>query len=91
MAKLCAPAVQDASWLSYSCRTVILRGGGGGGGVGGGGGGNEGDEDGVWEEWGWGVVGCPGYVELGDGGQGVGEGECGDKEEVRDGRGGEGE
>ena len=26
-----APAVQDASWLSYSCRTVILRGGGGGG------------------------------------------------------------
>ena len=37
-----------------------------------------------------GVVGCPGYVELGDNGQGVGEGECGDKE-VRDGRGGEGE
>ena len=43
-----APAVQDASWLSYSCRTVTLRGraggwgGGGGGGsmgVGGGGGG----------------------------------------------------
>ena len=30
------------------------------------------------------VVGCPGYVELGDDGQGVGEGECGDKEEVRD-------
>ena len=21
-----APAVQDASWLGYSCRTVILRG-----------------------------------------------------------------
>ena len=38
-----------------------------------------------------GVVGCPGYVELGDDGQGVGEGECGVKEEVRDGRGGEGE
>ena len=42
-----APAVQDASWLSYSCRTVTLRGrgwglGGGGGGLrwwGGGGGG----------------------------------------------------
>ena len=39
-----APAVQDASWLSYSCRTVTLRaggwgfGGGGGGGFGGGGG-----------------------------------------------------
>ena len=32
-----------------------------------------------------------GDVELGDDGQGVGEGECGDKEEVRDGRGGEGE
>ena len=31
-----------------------------------------------------GVVGVPGYVELGDDGQGVGEGECGDKEEVRD-------
>ena len=31
-----APAVQDASWLSYSCRTVTLRGGGGGGGGGGG-------------------------------------------------------
>ena len=29
-----APAVQDASWLSYSCRTVTLRGGGGGGGGG---------------------------------------------------------
>ena len=40
---------------------------------------------------GWGgVVGCPGYVELGDDGQGVGEGECGGKE-VRDGRGREGE
>ena len=38
-----------------------------------------------------GVVGCPGYVELGDDGQGVGEGECGDKEEVRDRRGREGE
>ena len=35
-----APAVQDASWLSYSCRTVTLRGrAGGGGGRGGGGGG----------------------------------------------------
>ena len=36
-----APAVQDASWLSYSCRTVTLRGraGRGGGGGGGGGGG----------------------------------------------------
>ena len=36
-----APAVQDASWLSYSCRTVTLRGRGwglGGGGGGGGGG-----------------------------------------------------
>ena len=32
-----APAVQDASWLSYSCRTVTLRGGGGGGGGGEGG------------------------------------------------------
>ena len=31
-----------------------------------------------------GVVGCLAYVELGDDGQGVGEGECGDKE-VRDG------
>ena len=30
-------------------------------------------------------------MELGDDGQGVGEGECGVKEEVRDGRGGEGE
>ena len=42
-----APAVQDASWLSYSCRTVKLRGraGGGGGwyGVGGGGGGCSGE------------------------------------------------
>ena len=28
--------------------------------------------------------GCPGYVKLGDGGQGVGGGECGVKEEVRD-------
>ena len=27
-----APAVQDASWLSYSYRTVTLRGRGGGGG-----------------------------------------------------------
>ena len=38
-----APAVQDASWLSYSCRTVTLRGRGGGGGGGGGeyGGGGE--------------------------------------------------
>ena len=34
-----APAVQDASWLSYSCRTVTLRGRGGGGGGGGSGGG----------------------------------------------------
>ena len=35
-----APAVQDASWLSYSCRTVTLRGRGWGfGGRGGGGGG----------------------------------------------------
>ena len=34
-----APAVQDASWLSYSCRTVTRRGGGGGGGGGGRGGG----------------------------------------------------
>ena len=34
-------------------------------------------------------MGCPGYVELGDDGQGVGEGECGVKEEVRDGREGE--
>ena len=34
-----APAVQDASWLSYSCRTVTLRAGGWGGGGGGGGGG----------------------------------------------------
>ena len=34
-----APAVQDASWLSYSRHTVTLRGrgGGGGGGVRGGG------------------------------------------------------
>ena len=37
-----APAVQDASWLSYSCRTVTLGGrgwgwGGGGGDYGGGG------------------------------------------------------
>ena len=43
-----APAVQDASWLSYSCRTVTLRGraGGGGGGEygsGGGGGGCSGE------------------------------------------------
>ena len=30
-------------------------------------------------------------MELGDDGQGVGEGECGVKEEIRDGRGGEGE
>ena len=41
-----APAVQDASWLSYSCRTVTLRGraggGGGGGEYGGGGGGGGG-------------------------------------------------
>ena len=46
-----APALQDASWLSYSCCTVTLRGdggeGGGGGGkkstgVGGGGGGGVG-------------------------------------------------
>ena len=37
-----------------------------------------------------GVVGFSGYVELGDDGQWVGEGECGVKEEVRDGRGGEG-
>ena len=35
-------------------------------------------------------MGCPGYVELGDDGQGVGEGECGVKEEARDRRGGEG-
>ena len=41
-----APAVQDASWLSYSCRTVTLRGRGGGGGGGG--------EDGVWEDYGGG-------------------------------------
>ena len=34
-----APAVQDASWLSYSCRTVTLRAGGWGFGGGGGGGG----------------------------------------------------
>ena len=34
-----APAVQDASWLNYSCRTVTLRGRGGGGGGGGGRGG----------------------------------------------------
>ena len=33
-----APAVQDASWLSYSCRTVTLRGRGWGFGGGGGGG-----------------------------------------------------
>ena len=34
---------------------------------------------------GGGVGGCPGYVELGDDGQGVGGGECGIKvkEEVR--------
>ena len=32
-----APAVQDASWLSYSCRMVILRGRGGGEGRRGGG------------------------------------------------------
>ena len=38
-----------------------------------------------------GVVGLFVYVELGDDGQEVGEGECGVKEEVRDGRGGEGE
>ena len=41
-----APSIQDASWLSYSCRTthVALRGvgGGGGGGGGKGGGGEEG-------------------------------------------------
>ena len=30
-----APAAQDASWLSYSCRADTLRGGGGGGGRGG--------------------------------------------------------
>ena len=36
-------------------------------------------------------MGFFGYVELGDDGQGVGEGECGVNEEVRDGRGGEGE
>ena len=36
-------------------------------------------------------MGFSGYVELGDDGQWVGEGECGVKEEVRDGRGGEGE
>ena len=35
-----------------------------------------------------GVVGFSGYVELGDDGQWVGEGDCGVKEEVRDGRGG---
>ena len=34
---------------------------------------------------------CPGHMELVDDGQGVGEGECGVKEEVLDGRGGEGE
>ena len=39
-----APAVQDASWLSYSCRTVTKEGGGG--------------EDGVQEEYGGG--GCSG-------------------------------
>ena len=37
-----APAVQDASWLSYSCRTVTLRGRARGGGGGGGGGGEYG-------------------------------------------------
>ena len=47
-----APVVQDASWLSYSCRTVVLGGEGGGSGWGvgrvrGGGGGG-------------GVEGCPG-------------------------------
>ena len=42
-----APAVQDASWLSYSCCTYT----GGWGVVGGGG-----DEDGVWEEYGGGGV-----------------------------------
>ena len=67
-----APAVQDASWLSYSCRTVTLRDGGG-------------MRMGCGNSMGvGGVVGCLGYVELGDDGQGVGEGECGDKE-VRDG------
>ena len=28
-----APTVQDASWLSYSFRTVTVRGGGGGGSI----------------------------------------------------------
>ena len=37
-----SPAVQDASWLSYSCRTVTKGGEGGGG------------EDGVREEYGGG-------------------------------------
>ena len=45
-------------------------------------------EGGVYEG---GVVGFSGYVELGDDGQWVGKGEGGVKEEVRDGRGGEGE
>ena len=49
----------------------------GGEGRGAGGGGGEGGEDGVWEEYEGGVVGFSGYVELGDDGQGVGEGECG--------------
>ena len=39
---------------------------------------------------GGGVGGCPGCVELGDDGQGVGGGGCGIKEEVRDERGGGG-
>ena len=57
-----APAVQDASWLIYSCRTTVtFRGGGGGGG------------GGERVRGRGGVVGCPEYVELGDDGQGVGE------------------
>ena len=40
---------------------------------------------------GGGVGGCPGCVELGDDGQGVGGGGCGIKEEVRDERGRRGE
>ena len=50
--------------------------GGGGGGV----------SIGRGKSTGGGVGGCPGYVELGDDGHGVGGGECGIKvkEEVRD-------
>ena len=47
VAKLCL----DASWLSYSCRTVTVRERGWGGGEDGGG---EGDENGDWEEYGGG-------------------------------------